>query len=41
MTFKKQCNKDDKDKDQKIARAGIPMKKNKSVCVTCKKNYRK
>ena len=36
--LKEQCNKDDKDKVQKISGAGTPMKKNKSVCVTCNKN---
>ena len=33
-----QCNKDDKDKVQEISGAGTPMKKNKTVCVTCNKN---
>ena len=39
--LKEHCNKDDKDKVQKISGAGTPMNKNKSVCVTCSKNYRK
>ena len=36
--LKEQCNKDDKDKVQEISGAGAPMKKNKTVCVTCNKN---
>ena len=36
----KQCNKDDKDKVQKISGAETPMKKNKSECVRCNKIYR-
>ena len=36
--LKEHCNKDDKDKVQEISGAGTPMKKNKSVCVTCNKN---
>ena len=35
--FKDKCNKDDKDKDQDISGAGTPMKKNRYVCVKCKK----
>ena len=35
--LKDQCNKDDEDKVQKISSPGTPMKKNKSVCVTCNK----
>ena len=33
--LKEQCN---KDKVQKISGAGTPMKKKKSVCITCNKN---
>ena len=36
--LKEQCNKDNKDKVQEISGAGTPMKKNKTVCVTCNKN---
>ena len=36
--LREQCNKDYKDKVQDITGAGTPMKKNKSVCVTCDKN---
>ena len=36
--LKESCNKDDKDKVQEISGAATPMKKNKSVCVTCNKN---
>ena len=39
--LKEQCNKDDKDKAQEMSGARTPMKKNKSVCVTCNKNYLK
>ena len=36
--LKEQCNKDGKDKVKEISGTGTPMKKNKSVCVTCNKN---
>ena len=39
--LREQCNKDDKDKVQEISGAGIPMKKNKSVCVKWNKKFKK
>ena len=36
--LEEQCNKDDKEKPQKISGAGTPMKTNKYLCVTCDKN---
>ena len=36
-----QCNKDDKDKVQKISGAGTLMKNNESVCVSCDKILRR
>ena len=39
--LREQCKKEDIDKVQEISGAGTPMKKNKSVCVTCNKNLKK
>ena len=37
--LKEQCKKDHINKVQEISGARTPMKKNKSVCVTCNKMY--
>ena len=39
--LREQCNKHDKGKFQEISGAGTPMKKNKYVCVTCNRNFKK
>ena len=39
--LREQFNKDDKGKVQEISGAGTPMKKNKYVCVTYNRNFKK